>query len=317
MFDGVASLIKYGKLLVSGAVTMPGLSFIFPSVKPQVETGPGYILIPFWFWLIIIMSVILPHETLHGIMSRAEKIKIKTAGILLLAILPGAFVEPDEKQLKRSKLISKLRIFSAGSLANFLVYLILFYMISNILWPYFVPGSIVLQEVNATGPAAQAGLKAGMIITEINGTPVKATYKEFISSPSYLWDETKELKPGDNVSLVANGTFFNVTLGFSSENKTLPYLGIAYSPVTRGNDAAVSFLFQLLTWMWIINYAVSVFNVMPIYPLDGGLMVQAIAEKINKKWANKLTYAITFIMLMILAFNFFAPFLLKLVLPLS
>jgi len=309
MFDGVFSLIAYGKMLATGTVTAPGLSFVFPSISSQVEVGRGYILMPFWFWLIIIMSVIFPHEAFHGILSRVEKIKVKAAGVLLLVILPGAFVEPDEKQLKKSKLMSKLRVFAAGSLANFLVYVIVFGLISSVIWPFFVPGPIVLSEVNATSPASEAGLKSGMVITEMNGKNVKSTYAEFLNGSSYLADETKGLKSGDEILLVANGTFYNVTLGTNPENKTLPYLGIAYSPVINGDSTTVTFIFQLLTWVWIINYAISVFNIMPIYPLDGGLIVQAIAERINKKYANKLTFAVTFIMLLILAYNFIAPFL--------
>lgn len=309
MFDGVASLVRYGKLLATGAVTAPGLSFVLPSINSQVEVGRGYILMPFWFWLIIIISVIFPHEGFHGILSRVEKIRVKTAGILLLLILPGAFVEPDEKQLKKARLISKLRVFTAGSLANFLVYFIAFNFISFVLWPCFVPGPIVISEVNATGPASVAGLKAGMVVTEINGKTVKATYDEFLNGSSYLVDETKGLKPGDEIFLVANGTFYNVKLAVNPENKTIPYLGIMYGPVINSDSTTITFIFQLLTWVWIINYAISVFNIMPIYPLDGGLVVQAIVEKINKKYANKMTYAITFIVLLILAYNFIMPFL--------
>jgi membrane-associated protease RseP (regulator of RpoE activity) len=316
MFYGFASLIKYGQLLLEGVVKMPGLSFVFPSVKPEIEAGPGYLLLPFWFWLVIIVSVIVPHELLHGIMSRVEKIKVKSAGLLLLLVLPGAFVEPDEKQLKKSKLISKLRVFASGSLANFLVYLLIFNLTSNIIWPYFVPGPIILKEVNATGPAAQAGLKANMVITEINGKPVKLTYGEFLSGSRYLLEETENLKPGDEISVIANGTEFKVRLASNPENESLPYLGIVYSPITKG-DIPFGFLFQLLTWIWIINYAIAIFNIMPLYPLDGGMIVQALAEKINKKNATKITYAITIITLSILAFNFVAPFILQAIPQLS
>jgi len=311
MFEGFFSLIRYGQLLLEGIVKMPGLSFVFPSVKPEIEAGPGYLLLPFWFWLVIIVSVIVPHELLHGIMSRVEKIRVKSAGLLLLLVLPGAFVEPDEKQLKKSKLTTKLRVFASGSLANFLVYLIVFNLTSNLIWPYFVPGPIVLREVNATGPAAQAGLKANMTISEINGKPVKLTYGEFLVGSRYLLEETENLKPGDEIDIIANGTEFKVKLAANPENESLPYLGIVYSPVTRYENPSLGFLFQLLTWVWIINYAIAIFNIMPLYPLDGGMMVYAIAEKISKKNATKITYAITIITLAILAFNFVAPFLLQ------
>jgi len=317
MYDGTVSLIKYGEMVMKGAVTVPGLSFVFPSAKPQVEAGPGYVLIPFWFWLAVIASVIIPHEAFHGIMSRVENVRVKSTGLLLLLVLPGAFVEPDEKQLKKAKLVSRLRVFAAGSLANFLVYIILFNAVSFVIWPYFIPGGIIVQEVNATGPADNAGLKAGMLITEVNGAPVKLSYKEFLSGAGYLSGEMKELEPGDEISVVANSTRFDVKLGSNPENKTLPYLGIVSVPVTRGDANAAGLLFQSLTWMWIINYAICVFNIMPIFPLDGGQLVHAIAEKISRKHAKRITYAVSFFILLILLFNFFAPFLLQAVSPSS
>ncbi|MEM5879086.1 MAG: site-2 protease family protein [Candidatus Aenigmatarchaeota archaeon] len=311
MFEGFVSLIIYGQLLLAGAVKMPGLSFVFPSVKSEIEAGPGYLFLPFWFWIIIIISVIVPHETFHGIISRVEKIRVKSAGFLLLAILPGAFVEPDERQLKKSKFMSKLRIFASGSLANFLMYFFVFNITANLIWPYFVRGPIVLKELNATGPAAQAGLEVGMIISEINKNPIRLTYSEFLSGSKYLSEETRGLKPGDEITVIANNREFKIILGSNPENESLPYLGIVYAPITRNEIIPFGFIFQLLTWIWIINYAISVFNIMPIYPLDGGMMIQAIAEKISKKHAVKITYVISAVTLSILVFNFVAPFLLQ------
>ncbi|MEM7821679.1 MAG: site-2 protease family protein [Candidatus Aenigmatarchaeota archaeon] len=311
MFEGFSSLISYSKLLLTGAVRIPGLSFVLPSFRPDVESGPGYLLLPFWLWLIVIASVIVPHELLHGIMSRVEKIRVKSVGVLLLLVLPGAFVEPDDKQLKKSRFISKLRVFASGSLANFIVYFLIFNFTSKIIWPYFVPGPIILREVNATGPAARAGLKPNMVITEMNKKLVKLTYEEFLIGSRYLYEETRDLKPGDEISIIANGTEFKLVLGANPENESLPYLGIVYSPITRDDRLSVGFVFQLFTWMWIINYAVAVFNIMPLYPLDGGMIVLSLMEKINKKHARKITLMITAITIGILAFTFIVPFLLQ------
>jgi membrane-associated protease RseP (regulator of RpoE activity) len=244
-------------------------------------------------------------------MSRAEKIRVKSAGILLLFVLPGAFVEPDEKQLNKSKLITKLRVFSSGSLANFLVYLTIFGLTSFLIWPYLMPGPIVLKEVNETGPAAKAGLKPEMVVSEINGKPIKLTYGEFLMGSKYLFEETQGLKPGDEISIIANNTEFKVKLATSPENESLPYLGVVYSPIMREERMSVGFLLQLLTWIWVINYAIAIFNIMPIYPLDGGMIIQALANRINKKHGAKITYAISILTIFILIFNFLAPFFLQ------
>jgi membrane-associated protease RseP (regulator of RpoE activity) len=63
--------------------------------------------------------------------------------------------------------------------------------------------------------------------------------------------------------------------------------------------------------MWILNFAIATVNILPIYPLDGGLMVEAIAEKICKKYAKNITMVITIISLAVFIINFATPFLLK------
>jgi len=306
MFEGLSSLISYSKLIIEGIAKLPGLSLVIPSLKPEAEIGPGYLSLPFWLWLTVVISVMLPHELLHGIVCRAENIKVKSAGWLLLVVFPGAFVEPDEKMLKKSKLLSKLRVFVVGSVANFLLSLLIFQITSKFIYPYLFVGPIVLKEVNETAPAFQAGLKPGMMITKINEKEVKLSYEEFLSG-SLLLEEMKDLKPGDEIVVIANNTPFKLKLASRPENESMPYMGIVASPLTRVNYNFSISVIQVLTWVWVINYAVAIFNILPIYPLDGGLIVEALIEKLNKKKAKKITIAISFITISLLLFVVVAP----------
>lgn len=315
MFTGVYVLTEYGRLLLTGQVKQPGLSFVFPSPSSEFSSGPGYILIPFWFWIVIIASVIFPHEVFHGILSRVEKIRVKSFGLMLFAIFPGAFVEPDEKQLKKGSLITKLRIFAAGSFANFVVYLLILLLVSNVIWPTYVPGPVVLDEINQTSPLGKAGLEPGMVVTSINGKDVKVTYDNYLKGPnSYLSEQLSDLKPDQNITIVADQQTFHVTVGRNATNNSVPYLGLNATLLITGTDThfASSVLFPIMTWIWILNYTIAIVNISPIYPLDGGLMVQAIAEKVYKKRAKIITMIITLIMLAIFALNIVTPFLLRL-----
>jgi hypothetical protein len=130
MFYGMFLLSEIGKGILTGQIKQPGLSFVFPSPSSQQVAGSGYILIPFWSWIILIASVIIPHEFMHGVLSRVEKVKVKSVGLALFAIFPGAFVEPDERQLKKIGLLGKLRIFAAGGFSNFIVYLLVFALVT-------------------------------------------------------------------------------------------------------------------------------------------------------------------------------------------
>jgi len=226
--------------------------------------------------------------------------------------------------------MTKLKIFAAGSFANFLVSSFLFLpainlgsmgismnvgLLPNVLWPAYVPGPIHLLEVNSTGPAYDAGLRAGMVIEKINGMPVNASYTEFVVSwgNDYLIEETMKLEPGQNITVVADDKEYSMIVGKNPKDPTRPYFGIAYQPVVNGNESFVfGFMFQvfyLLTWMWMLSYAIAIVNISPIYPLDGGLMVEALAEKVSKKHYKAITYIITFIMISIFFINFVTPFL--------
>ena len=96
-----------------------GLSLVLPSPFKTVSTAPGVLAVPFWYWIIAIGLLVVVHEGMHGILSAAHKIKIKSLGWGLFLIIPLAFVEPDEKQLQKRKAMTQMHIFAVGSLANF------------------------------------------------------------------------------------------------------------------------------------------------------------------------------------------------------
>jgi membrane-associated protease RseP (regulator of RpoE activity) len=91
---------------------------------------------PFYFtyWIIIIAVIAIPHEFAHGIFARLNKIKVHSTGFGFLGPFLAAFVEPDEKQLEKSKKFSQLSILAAGTFAN-----IIFTLFSVILiWLFFI-----------------------------------------------------------------------------------------------------------------------------------------------------------------------------------
>jgi membrane-associated protease RseP (regulator of RpoE activity) len=290
--------------------TQPAVQFILPTPTSTGSSGPGYILIPFWLWIITIFCILVPHELFHGIMARAEKIRLSSVGLLLLAIFPGAFVEPDEKEIKKAKTITKLRIFSMGSFANFLVSFTIFYLTLYLIWPLSVSPGIRLMNVTQGAPAELAGLRGGMTITDVNNKVVVPTYTEYLSGSNYLYDEIGTLKPNQTVIVRADGRYYDVKLGINPQtNKT--YMGILYTPILRVNsEIFLGFLIPLLTMISLFSLAVGIVNILPIYPLDGGLIVQAIAERFAKKRSKRIVMAITYLMLFILIYSFIKPFIL-------
>jgi len=94
---------------------------------PQIFNLP---LPPFYFvyWLIIILIVAVTHEFSHGIFARLYKLKIKATGFGFLGPFLAAFVEPDEKQLQKSKPKKQLAILSSGTFSNF-IFAIIFLLV--------------------------------------------------------------------------------------------------------------------------------------------------------------------------------------------
>nr|MBA4404762.1 hypothetical protein [Nanoarchaeum sp.] len=290
----------------------PAVQFVLPTLAATGSSGPGYILIPFWFWVITIFSILVPHELFHGIMARAEKIKLKSVGLLLLAIFPGAFVEPDEKEVKKAKMLTKLRIFSMGSFANFLVSFLIFYLTLYLIWPLSVSPGIKLLNITQGAPADLAGLKAGMLLTEVNGKKIMPTYTEYLVGSSYLYDELGSVKPNETIIIKSDGNNYNVKLGFNEKTNST-YMGIVYTPIIKVNpEFFLGILIPLLTIISLFSLAVGVVNILPIYPLDGGLIVQAITDRFAKKKSKQIVRAITYLILIILIYSFIKPFIFKL-----
>jgi membrane-associated protease RseP (regulator of RpoE activity) len=324
MIYATYTMVNIAYLIQTGVITQPALSFALPVPSEQVIVAPGFIGIPFWFWIIVISIILIPHEAFHGIIARAEKIKLRDVGLLLLAIFPGAFVEPDEKQLKKSKLMTKLRIFSAGSFINIVIGLVIILLVQSLVWSPNVDGILITNVVEAT-PADELGLKPGMVIESINGRKTTLNFDEYsflilmISdsnteeitgylSSLVLFRELTLYKPNDTIELNVNGNIYDLKLAEHPEIEGFPYIGINSTLDTK--DASLfSVVFPLFGLMTTLSILVGAFNILPIYPLDGGLVVQSIAERFAKKKAKYIVIGITAAMLVVIIFSFVGPLL--------
>jgi len=149
-------------IMTSGAAEA-SFMFVLPSASPEANMGPGYLAVPFWYWIISIGLLIVVHEGFHGIMAAMEKVRIKSLGWGLLAVIPLAFVEPDEEELQKKSASSQLRVFAAGSFANFLLAGVCLLIGATVFSGMVVPTGVAYQGVFADYPAEEVNL-TGMII---------------------------------------------------------------------------------------------------------------------------------------------------------
>ncbi|GBF09829.1 probable peptidase [Aeropyrum pernix] len=115
---------------------------------------------------------VVAHELGHAVVAVAEGIRVKNAGIAILLFIPAAFVELDEEQLMKARLVSRLKVFSAGVTANILIALLT--LLIAMTAPVAEPSGVKILGVEEGSPADAAGLGPGMVIVEVNGEPVKS-----------------------------------------------------------------------------------------------------------------------------------------------
>src|SRR3989338_11347496 len=173
----LGTLIQITLKLILQPEATPGLVPVLPGVK----VSPLLPVLSFWHWIIIIFIVALIHEFSHGIFARLNKIKIKSSGFAFFGPIPAAFVEPDEKQLKKKSRKSQLSILAAGAFSNIIMAFFVLFLMLFIFFPInqslIEPSGIYIASVKENYPANMSGLPAGSMITGINSLEVKSSEK--------------------------------------------------------------------------------------------------------------------------------------------
>jgi membrane-associated protease RseP (regulator of RpoE activity) len=262
---------------------------------------PG-VTIPLWYGLIALAVVMVVHELSHGVVARAENLPLKSVGLVLLAVIPGAFVEPDEEELERAPLRSRLRVYGAGSLANIVTAFIALLIINFAITPVLQPAGILVSGVLEDGPAFGV-LQEGDIIIAMDGHQIK-DMEEFINFMNTT-------KPGQVVTLTVlrNGEELNLQLklGAHPENPEKGYIGIypAQHVVSKiGYENIVLPLFFTFYWIYVLNIGIGLMNLFPLVPLDGGRMLDDVVKAyLPENVAKPVRYFTIGVGLFLLALN--------------
>ena len=293
--------------------TLPSV-FETPSVSiviPGVEMPGSSIYIPFVYGLIALATVLVVHEFSHGVQAVGEKISIKSIGLLLFAIIPGAFVEPDEEELKNAKRTSRLRVYAAGSIANVTLAIIAMLLVSLIAMgipTYFDENGIEIDRVVSDSPS-DGILKEGMVIEAVGNEKIN-------DSESYV-NVIGSFKPGDNVSVQTDQGTYSVVLDKNPNNESVGFFGIqANKHFELVNDSLgpipwVLFeLLELFQWIFMLNLGIGLFNLLPMKPLDGGYMLEILLSyRLSEQQYKPIVNALSVVMAMIIIFSILASFL--------
>jgi membrane-associated protease RseP (regulator of RpoE activity) len=358
------------------AIPGPEIALVLPGINPILPLEYiGYI-------LLALVVAIIAHEFSHGILTFAQDLKVKSLGILYLIVPIGAFVEPDEEQLKKAKAKKRMRVYASGPLANFVVVIISLLLFSFLFMSSVQPAAdgVGVLEVHENSPAFNAGIKTGAIVTEINGTELSqfddfnSRYIKYIQvMNNTMVNETitiswfyNKVQRSAEIRLADRSDFFG---GGSSKNKgyngiysligveenldilknpfltdfprgflffyVIPLIGYfqGYNPIVAPftgqyvitgplnilPEPVFWIIINALYWIFWLNLAVGLFNVLPMIPLDGGFLfndaVGTIIRKLKKGVTDEIrdrivrNVSITISLLILLAIIF--PFLVK------
>jgi len=116
-----------------------------------------------WFFLAAGI-VILTHELSHGIQCVLEGVKVKSAAVMVAIITFGGAVEPDEEEMMKAPLLSRMRIFASGSIVNLITGLLIIPILivfGGVMpeplalffsWLYFVSINLAMMNMLPIGP---------------------------------------------------------------------------------------------------------------------------------------------------------------------
>ena len=314
-YMNVGVVVAFGAMAFITWTIVSTLPTVFdtPSVSiviPGVEVPGSQIYVPFVYGLVALATVLVVHEFSHGVQAVGEKIPIKSIGLLLFAIIPGAFVEPDEEKLKEAKRSSRLRVYAAGSVANITLALIALLLVSLFaagIPTYFQEDGIAIDRVVSDSPS-DGILKEGMVLEAIDGQKIN-------DSDSYV-DVISSYSPGDNVTVRTDQGTYDLTLSKNPNNESRGFFGIQavkhFELVDDSLGPIPWVLFELINlfqWIAMLNLGIGLFNLLPIKPLDGGYMFQILLSyKLSEEQYTPIVNALSVVLAMVIVFSIVAGF---------
>ena len=213
-------LIWEASLVTSPAIRAnppsPDLLLGLPGVNPIIPIGYGI------FGLAV---AIVLHEFCHGILARTAGIKVQSVGAVFVIVPIGAFVEPDEDELRALPPRERARLYAAGPAANMILALLFGFLFCTMVMGGVTPvhNGVGIVGFTPISGAQNASMQAYTVITNVNGTPIN-DFADFTNALSLT-------RPNTTIAVQAfspaSGTYawYNVTLGEDPASGR-PLLGI-------------------------------------------------------------------------------------------
>ncbi|MFH1770521.1 MAG: site-2 protease family protein [archaeon] len=316
IYVGFAGMIIITGFIFQGIYNLvfkPSAPAVLSPIIPGISIPGSPIDVPLFYGIIALFVVIVIHEFSHGLICRVHKLKVKSSGVGIMAILPLAFVEPDEDELKKADWKVQNSMFAAGPFSNILTAIFVLLLMSFV----FVPLTFSLTEPVDNGvmvfavegePAydsnigtqgmmilkldvlsryavadknSNIGSDGGRLITSVNGVET-LTVEDFITA-------FDGLEPGKELILSNAEESFSI---IPRDNDGRAYVGvnIAYLQLKEGSSKLLFqfmvIVLELFIWIYALSFGLGLANLLPLGPVDGGRMLHSTLDKgVGKKRA--------------------------------
>ena len=268
MIFGIGFLIN-NTLTIASGTSEAGFALVLPGISSDFSYQQGLFLVPIWYWIIAIIILMFPHELSHAVALAMNKLKIKSLGAFILLFIPGAFVEPDNKQLSKASKWKQLQVFGAGSFSNLITAGIFIILLNLLLVVAYTPQGIYYSypadKINRTDIIEMSNFTDGL-------AEIKTHNMTYLITTSW-WDQQENLteiyvledwpairsglsgtinkiegynigssedvsailsnyKPYDTISIETSEGIYNITL---ADNNGRAFLGITtgYDPISN------------------------------------------------------------------------------------
>lgn len=298
-------------------ITDPGASSGVSLVLPGINI-PGIGVLSFWYWLIAIFVIALVHEFGHGVVAKAHGLKIKSTGLVFLGPILGAFVEPDEKKISKSKDIVQYSVYAAGPFINIVMGIVAILLVSLVFAPvqnmFLEPAGFSFTEYYGPGyPAETAGLKPGMIINQLNDKPID----DFMD----FYDVSYCSAPGDDFLVGTDQGSFLITSVESPEVSGKSFIGVKNvnnefvlkekfknSKFYSGLYFVIDWVTTFFKWLYLLSLGIGLFNLLPLPIVDGGRIFKLSLEKFYGKFKGGRRFGrFALLFLLLLLANLLVP----------
>ena len=264
----VFDLIR-GAIMLLTSTAPPSVGVVLPF------KAKGIFYVPFFYWIISIFAILIIHEGMHGVMARVYNLRVKNSGLVVIGaiipLIPGAFVEPDERKLALAPKKQQLAVYAAGPVSNIVTGALLMLLLTVAVAPwtdtFYAKDGVVITELAEGAPAQLAGLVPGDKIIGLNGQVVN-TAEEFST-------QLKDAKPGDTAIIRTTVESKTVILEATPDNGKAR-LGVYVDNPLKYNTwwaKTVLWIEDLLVWLALLSLGVGLFNLVPLGPIDGGRML--------------------------------------------